>query len=186
MPHRLANIRRRNAFDPPDRHRRPPPHRTPPRRLPCLARPPPGRAFCRLRNRRSHAPRGAGRSDVSRWPVPRWPCWRRGAWYARDWWTTGRFIESTDDAYVGGNVTALAPHVSGFIAEVLVTDNQRVQAGQVLIRLDPRDYPGRARPCRRRGRTPGAPRSTGCARNPCCSNPPSASRRRTSPQDRRS
>nr|WP_294528735.1 HlyD family secretion protein [uncultured Rhodopila sp.] len=63
-----------------------------------------------------------------------------GVWYARDWWTTGRFIESTDDAYVGGNVTALAPHVSGFIAEVLVTDNQPVQAGQVLIRLDPRDY----------------------------------------------
>jgi membrane fusion protein (multidrug efflux system) len=63
-----------------------------------------------------------------------------GAWYARVWWTTGRFIESTDDAYVGGNVTALAPHVSGFIAEVLVTDNQPVQAGQVLIRLDPRDF----------------------------------------------
>jgi membrane fusion protein (multidrug efflux system) len=63
-----------------------------------------------------------------------------GAWYARDWWTAGRFIESTDDAYVGGNVTALAPHVSAFIAEVLVTDNQPVQAGQVLIRLDPRDF----------------------------------------------
>jgi membrane fusion protein (multidrug efflux system) len=63
-----------------------------------------------------------------------------GAWYARDWWTSGRFIESTDDAYVGGNVTALAPHVSGFVAEVLVTDNQPVPAGQVLIRLDPRDY----------------------------------------------
>jgi membrane fusion protein (multidrug efflux system) len=63
-----------------------------------------------------------------------------GGWYARDWWTTGRFIESTDDAYVGGNVTALAPHVSGFIAEVMVTDNQPVQAGQVLIRLDARDF----------------------------------------------
>jgi len=63
-----------------------------------------------------------------------------GGWYGRDWWTTGRFIESTDDAYVGGNVTAIAPHVSGFIAEVLVTDNQRVQAGQLLVRLDSRDY----------------------------------------------
>jgi membrane fusion protein (multidrug efflux system) len=63
-----------------------------------------------------------------------------GAWYARDWWTTGRFIESTDDAYVGGNVTALAPHVSGFVAKVLVTDNQQVRAGQPLIQLDPRDY----------------------------------------------
>ncbi len=61
-------------------------------------------------------------------------------WYGHNWWTTGRFIESTDDAYVGGNVTALAPHVSGFIAQVLVTDNQPVKAGQLLIRLDSRDY----------------------------------------------
>jgi membrane fusion protein (multidrug efflux system) len=61
-------------------------------------------------------------------------------WYGYDWWTIGRFLESTDDAYVGGNVTAIAPHVSGFIAEVLVEDNQRVKAGQLLIRLDRRDY----------------------------------------------
>jgi membrane fusion protein (multidrug efflux system) len=63
-----------------------------------------------------------------------------GAWYGHDWWTTGRFIETTDDAYVGGNVTSLAPHVSGFITEVLVNDNQHVQAGQVLVRLDRRDF----------------------------------------------
>jgi membrane fusion protein, multidrug efflux system len=63
-----------------------------------------------------------------------------GGWYGRDWWTTGRFIESTDDAYVGGNVTSLAPHVSGFIADVLVDDNQHVRAGQVLVRLDQRDF----------------------------------------------
>src|SRR5271170_820272 len=62
------------------------------------------------------------------------------AWYGHDWWTNGRFIESTDDAYVGGNVTAIAPHVSGFVAGVLVTDNQRVKAGQLLIQLDARDY----------------------------------------------
>ena len=63
-----------------------------------------------------------------------------GGWYGHDWWTTGRFIESTDDAYVGGNVTAIAPHVGGFIAEVLVTDNQLVKAGQILVRLDQRDF----------------------------------------------
>jgi membrane fusion protein (multidrug efflux system) len=62
------------------------------------------------------------------------------AWYGHDWWTDGRFIESTDDAYVGGNVTAIAPHVSGFVAGVLVTDNERVKAGQLLIQLDSRDY----------------------------------------------
>ncbi len=63
-----------------------------------------------------------------------------GGWYGDYWWTTGRFIESTDDAYVGGNITPLAPHVDGFIQRVLVTDNERVHAGQVLIELDPRDY----------------------------------------------
>ncbi len=61
-------------------------------------------------------------------------------WYGDGWWTEGRFIESTDDAYVGGNVTAIAPHVGGFVEEVLVEDNQRVAAGQMLIRLDRRDY----------------------------------------------
>jgi membrane fusion protein, multidrug efflux system len=62
------------------------------------------------------------------------------AWYGYDWWTRGRFIQTTDDAYVGGNVTPVAPHVSGFVAQVLVTDNQFVHAGQPLIRIDPRDY----------------------------------------------
>ncbi|HLX03007.1 MAG TPA: HlyD family secretion protein [Trinickia sp.] len=56
------------------------------------------------------------------------------------WFVAGRWIESTDDAYVGGNVTVIAPKVTGFVDEVLVQDNQRVTAGQVLIRLDSRDY----------------------------------------------
>ncbi|WP_029226966.1 HlyD family secretion protein [Burkholderia ubonensis] len=51
-----------------------------------------------------------------------------------------RFEQSTDDAYVGGNVTVLAPKVNGFVDEILVTDNQRVKAGDVLVRLDARDY----------------------------------------------
>ncbi|HUZ64913.1 MAG TPA: HlyD family secretion protein [Acetobacteraceae bacterium] len=63
-----------------------------------------------------------------------------GGWFGYRWWTVGRFIESTDDAYVGGNVTAVAPHVGGFVTDVLVADNQRVRAGQLLIRLDARDY----------------------------------------------
>ena len=62
------------------------------------------------------------------------------AWYAEDWWRVGRFIETTDDAYAGGNVTPLAPHIDAFIDQVLVTDNERVHAGQVLIQLDQRDY----------------------------------------------
>src|ERR1700722_4591851 len=59
------------------------------------------------------------------------------------WLTVLRFIQTTDDAYVGGNVTVMAPKVEGFVTELLVTDNQRVKAGQVLIRLDSRDYDAR-------------------------------------------
>lgn len=60
--------------------------------------------------------------------------------YGQRWWTVGRFIESTDDAYVGGEVTAIAPKVSGLIAQVLVTDNQAVRAGDLLVKIDDRDY----------------------------------------------
>jgi membrane fusion protein (multidrug efflux system) len=59
--------------------------------------------------------------------------------YGYYWWTFARFFEETDDAYVGGNVTPIAPHISGFIVQILVTDNQQVRAGQLLIRLDDRD-----------------------------------------------
>jgi membrane fusion protein (multidrug efflux system) len=62
------------------------------------------------------------------------------AWYGHDWWTVGRFIESTDDAYIGGEVTVIAPKVAGFIADVAVTDNQAVHAGDLLVKLDDRDY----------------------------------------------
>jgi membrane fusion protein (multidrug efflux system) len=59
--------------------------------------------------------------------------------YGYYWWTVGRYFQGTDDAYVGGDVTPVAPHISGFIAQILVTDNQEVNAGQLLIRLDDRD-----------------------------------------------
>ena len=63
-----------------------------------------------------------------------------GVGFGRYWWTVGRFIENTDDAYAGCNVTAVSPHVAGFVAQILATDNQHVQAGQLLIRLDGRDF----------------------------------------------
>jgi len=56
------------------------------------------------------------------------------------WWTVGRFVQTTSDAYIGGNVTAVAPHVSGFISQIAVTDNEHVHAGQVLIRIDTADF----------------------------------------------
>lgn len=59
--------------------------------------------------------------------------------YGYHWWTIGRFFQSTDDAYVGGDVTPISPHISGFVAEIHVGDNQLVSAGQLLVRLDDRD-----------------------------------------------
>ena len=48
--------------------------------------------------------------------------------------------ESTDDAQVDGHITPIASKIYGRVAEVLVNDNQPVKAGQVLVRIDPRDY----------------------------------------------
>jgi membrane fusion protein (multidrug efflux system) len=62
-----------------------------------------------------------------------------GCAYGYYWWTSGRYFQGTDDAYVGGNITPIAPHISGFVARVAVTDNQEVKAGQLLVRLDDRD-----------------------------------------------
>ena len=60
--------------------------------------------------------------------------------YGYEYWTVRRFIETTDDAYAGGNVTPISPHVAGFVAQILVRDNAYVRAGQPLIRLDDRDF----------------------------------------------
>jgi membrane fusion protein (multidrug efflux system) len=57
-----------------------------------------------------------------------------------DYLTAGRYLESTDDAYVKADSTIIAPKVSGYIAEVLVSDNETVKAGQVLARIDDRDF----------------------------------------------
>lgn len=48
--------------------------------------------------------------------------------------------ESTDDAQVDGHITPIASKIYGRVEKVLVDDNQAVKAGQVLAKLDPRDY----------------------------------------------
>ena len=60
--------------------------------------------------------------------------------YGVRWWTVGRFIESTDDAYLQADSVTIAPKVSGYVSEVYVTDNQAVAVGQPLVRLDRRQY----------------------------------------------
>jgi membrane fusion protein (multidrug efflux system) len=62
------------------------------------------------------------------------------AWYGWHYWTVGRFEVSTDDAYVKADSTIVAPKVSGYLREVLVTDNQSVTAGTVLAKIDDRDF----------------------------------------------
>ncbi|MBQ9352358.1 MULTISPECIES: HlyD family secretion protein [unclassified Phyllobacterium] len=63
-----------------------------------------------------------------------------GAWYGHEWWTTGRFMVSTDDAYIQGDITAIAPKITGYIDTINVVANQRVKAGDPLITLDNGDY----------------------------------------------
>ncbi|MDB5363027.1 MAG: HlyD family secretion protein [Rhodospirillales bacterium] len=61
-------------------------------------------------------------------------------YFGWDYWTVGRFQVSTDDAYVQADNTTVAPKVSGYLDRVLVGDNERVKAGQVLAHIDDRDY----------------------------------------------
>jgi membrane fusion protein (multidrug efflux system) len=61
-------------------------------------------------------------------------------WYGWNYWTVGQYLVSTDDAYVKADNTTIAPKVSGYLREVDVGDNERVSAGQVLARIDERDF----------------------------------------------
>ena len=60
--------------------------------------------------------------------------------YGYDYLKTGRYLEATDDAYVKADSTIIAPKVSGYITKVLVADNETVKAGQLLARIDDRDF----------------------------------------------
>src|SRR5262249_17934794 len=62
------------------------------------------------------------------------------SYFGWNYWTVGRFHVSTDDAYVKADNTTIAPKVSGYIGEVPVGDNEEVKAGQVLARIDDRDF----------------------------------------------
>ena len=60
--------------------------------------------------------------------------------YGYHWWTVSRWLETTDDAYVSGDVTAISPRVAGHILEIPVQDNQYVHAGALLVRIDPATF----------------------------------------------
>ena len=59
------------------------------------------------------------------------------------WWVNKSHYESTDNAYVQAETVSVTPQIEGYVAEILVADNQPVQAGQILVRLDPADATAR-------------------------------------------
>jgi membrane fusion protein (multidrug efflux system) len=56
------------------------------------------------------------------------------------WYFKGRFYESTDNAYVQGEITRISSQLGARVNEVLVQDNQHVEKGQLLVRLEPDDF----------------------------------------------
>jgi membrane fusion protein (multidrug efflux system) len=57
-----------------------------------------------------------------------------------NWWTHGRFVQTTDDAYLHADQVTVAPKVSGYVDQVYVAENQTVAPGQPLVRIDARSY----------------------------------------------
>ena len=66
-----------------------------------------------------------------------------GGWYGWRWWTVGRYMVSTDDAYTEADSVTVSPQVAGYVAELRVTDNQEVRRGDVLLRIDDSTYRAR-------------------------------------------
>ncbi|MEX6506992.1 HlyD family secretion protein [Jiella sp. M17.18] len=85
------------------------------------------------------APRRRGRKRILL-PILALAVLGAGGWYGHYYWTEGRFLESTDDAYVGADMSVIAPKISGYVESVPVEDNQRVKAGEPLVTIDSGDY----------------------------------------------
>ena len=99
---------------------------------------------------RPETPKGpaAGDAAAKRNKMPRRLMYGAGAivimaaagYCGHNYWQNGRFEVSTDDAYVQADNSSIAPKISGYLAEVLVKDNETVKAGQPLARIDDRDF----------------------------------------------
>jgi membrane fusion protein (multidrug efflux system) len=63
-----------------------------------------------------------------------------GAWHGYRWWTVGRFVVWTDDAYVGAKTATLAAKVPGYIASLNVEDNAAVRVGDIIATIDDGDH----------------------------------------------
>jgi len=62
------------------------------------------------------------------------------AFFGWEWWTVGRYLQTTDNAYVRGDVTPISSKVAGYVRELKVEDNQRVEIGDVLVRIEDREF----------------------------------------------
>jgi membrane fusion protein (multidrug efflux system) len=63
-----------------------------------------------------------------------------GGAFGTEWWVSGRYVISTDDAYVHAHNTTLASKISGYIASIPVEDNATIHAGDVIATIDDGDY----------------------------------------------
>ena len=63
-----------------------------------------------------------------------------GGYEGFHWWTDGRFMVSTEDAYVQADITILSAKISGYVQSVAITNNQSVKAGELIAKIDDGDY----------------------------------------------
>src|SRR6202042_2771640 len=63
-----------------------------------------------------------------------------GGAFGTEWWVTGRYVISTDDAYVRAHNTTLASKISGYVQNIPIEDNATVRAGDVIATIDDGDY----------------------------------------------
>ncbi len=64
------------------------------------------------------------------------------------WWSVGRFSESTDNAYIRAEITPISAKIEGYVAAVLVSDNQRVEKGSTLLVIEPAEFEARIQQAR--------------------------------------
>ena len=58
-----------------------------------------------------------------------------GGYFGWQWWTVGRFLESTDNAYVHSDISIVSPKIAGYVADIRVIENQEVSAGDILAAM---------------------------------------------------
>src|ERR1700684_1802472 len=63
-----------------------------------------------------------------------------GGAFGAEWWVNGRYVISTDDAYVRAHNTTLASKISGYVQNIPIEDNATIHAGDVIATIDDGDY----------------------------------------------